>query len=255
MHGVAGAGEAPGPDAHGTGGPPGSSARRGDTGIRFESVTLERQGRCALDDVSLELTEHRVGLIGANGSGKSTLARCVIGLERPTAGRVVVNGVDVRRHARAVRRDVGFLFSDPDHQVVMPTVREDLEFSARRRGWSAAQRADAVQEALVRAGLQDHAEHPCHLLSGGQKQLLALSAVLMAGPSILVADEPTTLLDLRNRRRVGAELMALEQQVVMVTHHLDLLDGFDRVVVLDEGRVVCDDRPEVAVPFYERLMA
>lgn len=224
-------------------------------GIRFEGVTLDRQGRRALDGVSLELTEHRVALIGANGSGKSTLARCVIGLERPTTGRVVVNGLDVRRHARRVRREVGFLFSDPDHQVVMPTVREDLEFSARRRGWSAAQRAEAVDAALERAGLRGHADHPCHLLSGGQKQLLALSAVLMAGPSVLVADEPTTLLDLRNRRRIGAELMALPQQVVMVTHHLDLLEGFDRVVVLDEGRVVCDDRPEAAIAFYERLMA
>ncbi|OFS08399.1 cobalt ABC transporter ATP-binding protein [Kytococcus sp. HMSC28H12] len=223
--------------------------------MRFEGVTLDRQGRRALDGVSLELTEHRVALIGANGSGKSTLARCVIGLERPTTGRVEVNGLDVRRHARRVRREVGFLFSDPDHQVVMPTVREDLEFSARRRGWSAQQRADAVDAALVRAGLEGHADHPCHLLSGGQKQLLALSAVLMAGPSVLVADEPTTLLDLRNRRRIGAELMALPQQVVMVTHHLDLLEGFDRVVVLDEGRVVCDDRPEAAIAFYERLMA
>ena len=77
----------------------------------------------------------------------------------------------------------------------------------------------------------------------------------MAGPSILVADEPTTLLDLRNRRRVAAELMSLEQQVVLVTHHLDLIETVDRVVVLDEARVVCDDRPEVSIPFYERLMA
>ncbi|SNC64592.1 biotin transport system ATP-binding protein [Kytococcus aerolatus] len=227
----------------------------GAPGIRFEGVTLARQGRVALDGVDLQLTEHRVALIGANGSGKSTLARCVIGLERPTAGRVLVNGVDVRRHARRVRRDVGFLFSDPDHQIVMPTVREDLEFSARRRGWSAAQREEAVQTALARAGLEGHADHPCHLLSGGQKQLLALGAVLMAGPSILVADEPTTLLDLRNRRRVSAELMALEQQVVIVTHHLDLIEEVDRVVVLDEARVVCDDVPSVAIPFYERLMA
>lgn len=223
--------------------------------IRFEDVSLTRQGRTALDGVSLDLTEHRVALIGANGSGKSTLARTIIGLERPTAGRVEVNGLDVRRQARAVRREVGFLFSDPDHQIVMPTVREDLEFSARRRGWSATERADAVDAALVRAGLEGHADHPCHLLSGGQKQLLALAAVLMAGPSVLVADEPTTLLDLRNRRRVAAELMALEQQVVIVTHHLDLIETVDRVVVLDEGRVVCDDRPEVSIPFYERLMA
>lgn len=223
--------------------------------IRFEDVSLTRQGRTALEGVSLTLTEHRVALIGANGSGKSTLARTIIGLDRPTAGRVEVNGLDVRRQARAVRREVGFLFSDPDHQIVMPTVREDLEFSARRRGWSAQQRADAVGAALVRAGLEGHADHPCHLLSGGQKQLLALAAVLMAGPSVLVADEPTTLLDLRNRRRVAAELMALEQQVVLVTHHLDLIETVDRVVVLDEARVVCDDRPEVSIPFYERLMA
>ena len=132
------------------------------------------------------------------------------------------------------------MFTDPDNQIVMPTVAEDVAFSLRRSGLSKAEIADRVAASLRRFGLAGHADHPTHLLSGGQKQLLALAAVLITGPDVVVADEPTTLLDLRNARMVNDLLMGLPEQVVLVTHHLHLLAGFDRVVVLDAGRVVAD---------------
>lgn len=203
-----------------------------------------------LDGVNLDLTEHRVGVVGANGSGKSTLVRMVNGLVRPSTGRVVVEGLDVAAQAGAVRRRVGFLFSDADHQIVMPTVAEDLDFSLRGRGLGRAERAARVAGALEGFGLTDLADSACHALSGGEKQLLALAAVLLAGPAIVVADEPTTLLDRTNARLVAGRLAALEQQVLLVTHHLELLAGFDRVVVLDQGRVVADDVPDVAIGHY-----
>ena len=103
-------------------------------------------------------------------------------------------------------------------------------------------------------GLADHEDHPCYLLSGGQKQQLALAAVLLLDPQIIVADEPTTLLDLRNQRRFAQLLAELSQQVLMVSHHVELLTGFDRVLVIDDGRVVADDTPQVAVAAYRRLM-
>ena len=98
-----------------------------------------------------------------------------------------------------------------------------------------------------------HAGHPCHLLSGGQKQLLALAAVLVTDPSVIVADEPTTLLDLRNRQLVAETFAALEQQLVVVTHDLDLVADFDRVLVVDGGRVVIDDYPGPALAGYRRI--
>ena len=103
--------------------------------------------------------------------------------------------------------------------------------------------------------MAEHVDHPTHLLSGGQKQLLALAAVLITGPAVVVADEPTTLLDLRNARMVNDLLAGLDEQVVLVTHHLHLLAGFDRVVVLDAGQVVADGSPTAAIDTYTGLLA
>ncbi|WP_166850581.1 energy-coupling factor ABC transporter ATP-binding protein [Isoptericola sp. BMS4] len=222
--------------------------------VALDDVHVRLGGRDVLRGVTLEITERRVAVIGANGSGKSTLARLLNGLVLPTSGRVLVDGLDTRRRGRDVRRRVGFVFADPDAQIVMPTVAEDVAYSLRRSGLSKRQVAARVVAELERQGLADHADHPAHLLSGGQKQLLALSSVLAADPRLVVADEPTTLLDLRHARAVTERFAALEQHVVLVTHALDLVAGFDRVLVVDDGRVAVDDVPEVAVPAYRRLM-
>jgi biotin transport system ATP-binding protein len=211
--------------------------------------------RQVLADVDVHLAERRVGVVGANGSGKSTFARLVNGLVLPTSGRVTVDGLDTRTDGRAVRRRVGFCFTDPDAQIVMPTVAEDVAFGLRRRGLAKTEVRSRVEAALAVYGLDEHADHPAHLLSGGQKQLLALASVLVTEPAVLVMDEPTTLLDLRNAEMIGRVVAGLPQQVLMVTHHLDLLEGFDRVLVFDAGRVVCDDRPEAAVALYRKLMS
>lgn len=212
------------------------------------------QRRVVLDEVSVRLSERRIGIVGANGSGKSTFARLLNGLVLPTNGRVTVNGLDTRRRTREVRRVVGFCFTDPDAQIVMPTVREDVAFGLRRRNVTAEQVSGRVRTVLERFGLGDHADHPAHLLSGGQKQLLALASVLVTDPAVLVLDEPTTLLDLRNTALVAGHLATLSQQVVLVTHDLDLLEGYDRVLVIDGGRLVHDGTPGEAVAFYRKLM-
>jgi biotin transport system ATP-binding protein len=223
-------------------------------GFVLEGVEHRYGDRVVLRDVHLVLAERRVGLVGANGSGKSTLARLLNGLVVPTRGRVTYDGLDTAREGGAVRRRVGFVFTDPDAQIVMPTVAEDVAFSLRRSGLGKAEVAARVRDALDRFGLGGHADHPCHLLSGGQKQLLALTSVLVTEPDVLVCDEPTTLLDLRNTRRVADLLAGLPQQVVLVTHDLERLEGFDRVLVVDEGRVVADDAPGPAVAAYRRLV-
>jgi biotin transport system ATP-binding protein len=210
--------------------------------------------RTVLADVTVSLPEQRIGVIGANGSGKSTFARLLNGLVLPTEGAVHVDGLDTRTKGREVRRLVGFCFTDPDAQIVMPTVAEDIGFGLRRRGLSKAEVAAKVDTALAAYGLAGHADHPAHLLSGGQKQLLALASVLVTEPDLLVMDEPTTLLDLRNAQRIAEVVATLPQQVVLVTHHLELLAGFDRVLVFDEGRLVSDDEPAAAVPYYRGLM-
>ncbi|MFI6532993.1 energy-coupling factor ABC transporter ATP-binding protein [Nonomuraea sp. NPDC050547] len=223
--------------------------------IELSGVGVRLAEREVLDGLTLTLSERRIGVAGANGSGKSTFARLLNGLALPTTGTVRVLGMDTRREAAKIRRRVGFLFTDPDAQIVMPTVAEDVAFSLRRRGLPKAEVAALVEEVLSRYGLAAHADHPAHQLSGGQKQLLALCSVLVLEPDILVMDEPTTLLDLRNSRQVARILRELPQQLVVVSHDLALLADFDRVLVLDQGKLVADGAPEAALDHYRDLMA
>jgi biotin transport system ATP-binding protein len=211
--------------------------------------------RTVLAGIDLRLTEHRIGIVGANGSGKSTLARLLNGLVVPSSGRVLVDGLDTRSQGREVRRRVGFVFQDPDAQIVHPTVAEDVAYGLVNQGVPAAERAARVAEVLDRYDLAGHADHPAHLLSGGQKQLLAIAGVLVMRPERIVFDEPTTLLDLVNTRRIARVIADLPQQAVVVTHHLELLEEFDRVLVVDRGRVVADGAPAASLAAYRSLMA
>ncbi|WP_114559883.1 energy-coupling factor ABC transporter ATP-binding protein [Desertihabitans aurantiacus] len=206
-----------------------------------------------LHRTSLVLTEARTALVGANGSGKSTLARLVNGLVEPSRGRVRVHGTDVARHGAAVRRRVGFVFTDPAAQLVMPTVAEDVALSLRRRHPDAADRATATTAVLEAHGLGGLASRSVHTLSGGQRQLLALAGVLATDPDVLVADEPTTLLDLGNSRRIGDLLMGLRQQLVLSTHDLELAARCDRALLLDGGRVVADGPAAEVVAHYRSV--
>ena len=223
--------------------------------IEFTNVSHAYDDRVVLRDVSLDLTENRIGIVGANGSGKSTLARMINALVVPASGTVTVDGLDVSRNKREVRRRVGFIFSDPDRQIIMPTVIEDIELSLRRTDLDKKQRAARALEVLDRFGLGEHADHPAQRLSGGQKQLLALASIFVTDPAIIVADEPTTLLDLRNTRMLTDVFATLDEQLIVVSHDLDILDGFDRVIVVDDGRVVADDEPSPALAYYRTLMS
>lgn len=222
--------------------------------IELQDVEHAYGERVVLAGVSLTLTERRVGVIGANGSGKSTFARLLNGLVVPTSGTVRVDGLDTRTQVRAVRRRVGFVFQDPDAQIVHPTVAEDLAFGPQNQGLPAEEIARRIEELLDRYELAGHRDHPAHLLSGGQKQLLAIAGVLAMQPQRIVFDEPTTLLDLTNTRKVQRVIHELEQDVVVVTHHLDLLAGFDRVLVVEDGRVAADGTPAETVPWYVARM-
>ena len=224
------------------------------TSIELRAVSHSYGDRPVLTDVSLTLTEHRVGVIGGNGSGKSTFARLLNGLVVPTAGTVLVDGIDTRDDAREVRRRVGFVFQDPDAQIVYPTVAEDLAFGPTNQRVPREEIERRVAGMLTRYGLEGHRDHPAHLLSGGQKQLLAIAGVLVMEPQRIVFDEPTTLLDLSNTRRVSRVIDELDQDVVVVTHDLELLAGFDRVLVFEDGRVAADGPPRDTVDWYRTRM-
>ncbi|WP_448855361.1 energy-coupling factor ABC transporter ATP-binding protein [Corynebacterium camporealensis] len=223
--------------------------------INFQNVSVAYEDATILRDINVLLTENRIGIIGANGGGKSTFVRLINGLGEATSGTVTVDGQDVAKHGSDIRRKVGFVFSDAENQIVMPTVRQDIAFSLKRFKLGKEKVQKLVDASLHRFGLYDHADQSPHTLSGGQKQLLALAAVTVLDPQLIIADEPTTLLDLRNRDRIKKEFAQLDQQVIVVTHDLEFLDDFDRVLCIDQGQIVADGRPAEVIDFYRNLMS
>ncbi|KMW73921.1 cobalt ABC transporter ATP-binding protein [Photorhabdus luminescens subsp. luminescens] len=222
--------------------------------LEIRNVTHAYGERVILKELNLQLKEKRIAIIGSNGCGKSTFARLLNGLLVPKSGDVLVDGLNTRTEGKAIRRKVGFVFQNPDNQIVFPVVEEDLAFGMKNLGFSKDTIQQRTQEALSRYDLLQFREYPAHLLSGGQKQLLAISGVLVMEPDYIIFDEPTTLLDLRNKRRVAEAIDNLSQTVIVVSHDLDFLSGFDRVLVFDDGRVVVDDIPSIAIPEYVRMM-
>jgi biotin transport system ATP-binding protein len=221
--------------------------------IQLDDVSVEFAGRTALRGISVELSERRVAVIGSNGSGKSTFARLLNGLVLPTRGTVRVLGLDPVRQAKELRRKVGFMFSNPDAQIVMPTVAEDVAFSLRGSKLSRAEIAERVASTLQKHGLAAHAGAPAHGLSGGQKQLLALSAILITEPELLVVDEPTALLDASNTRRVGDHLLERPQrQLVLVTHDMRLAARCDVALRFEDSELVDRGDPHQVIERYEK---
>ncbi|WCZ34758.1 MULTISPECIES: energy-coupling factor ABC transporter ATP-binding protein [Corynebacterium] len=222
--------------------------------IEFRGAAVAYDGEQVLAPLTVSLSEQRIGIIGSNGSGKSTTVRLINGLIEPTSGQVLYDGLTPDKHGRDIRKRVGFVFSDAESQIVMPRVSDDVAFSLRRFKLPREEVKRRVADALERFDLADRAENSPHTLSGGEKQMLALASVLVIEPDTIIADEPTTLLDLRNRRRIMRELMSLDQQLIVVTHDLEMLRGFDRVLVIDDGALAFDGAPDDAIAFYTDLM-
>ncbi|MBK9697018.1 MAG: ABC transporter ATP-binding protein [Propionibacteriaceae bacterium] len=222
-------------------------------------VSVPRAGgrplrRILVAETTLRLAERRIAVIGANGSGKSTLLRLLNGLVLPTSGHVLVDGLDTRDQGREVRRRVGFIFTDPLAQLVMATAADDVELSLRRDVPDRTERRRRALALLEQRGLGRFADQSVYDLSGGERQLVALTSVLAADPVIVVADEPTTLLDLRNRTLIQRALSEVGQQVIVATHDLEIAADADRVLVVDEGRVVADGAPGPTIASYLELM-
>jgi energy-coupling factor transport system ATP-binding protein len=212
-------------------------------------VHVYEGGVRALDGVDLAITAgERVALIGQNGSGKTTLVRHLDGLLRPTAGRVLVGGVDAAgRTVAQLAREVGLVFQDPDRQIFASTVRGEVEFGPRNLGLRGAELSTAVSEALEATGLGEAAELNPYDLGTSRRKILALASVLAMGTPVLVLDEPTTGQDMRGMaivEEVVASVSAAGRTVVAISHDMRFVaERFERVVVMRQGRVVLDGSP------------
>ena len=183
-----------------------------------------------------------VALVGANGAGKSTLLLHLNGYLPTTRGAVRIGDTSVTRETAAlVRRAVGMVFQDPDDQLFMPTVAEDVAFGPLNAGLTPEQVEDRVSSALERVGMTHVRGRPPYRLSAGEKRAVAIASVLALSPDVLVMDEPSANLDPRARRRLIELLLSFEHTRLIATHDLELVvEVCSRVIVLDGGRVVAD---------------
>ena len=210
-------------------------------------------GKPILTDITLTLTEPRIGIIGRNGSGKTTLLRLMAGLIAATSGTVRLGTLDPARDRKALLTQLGILFQNPDHQILFPTVEEELAFGLRQQGHPDP--AGAVA-ALLKTEQRSHwAKAATHTLSQGQRHYLCLLSVLLMNPGILLLDEPFAGLDLPTQTRLARRIAALPQQVITISHDPLAMAGADRVIWLDQGRIRADGPAAGVLPAFTAEMA
>lgn len=221
--------------------------------IHFQNASVTFEGRMALAPLDVSLHERRIGIVGLNGSGKTTFARMINGLTKPISGRVIVNGLDTVKDADAVLKKVGFVFQNPQNQIILPIIRDDIAFGLKNRGLHKTIVDEAVRATLQRFSIDHLADRRAHELSGGELQLAALAALSITGPKILILDEPTNQLDLKNRALVERTILGLEQDVIVITHDLALVEAFDRVLLFHQGRLAADGKPQDVIARYREI--
>ncbi len=208
--------------------------------LTLKNVSLALEGRAILHGITIGASQRRIGIVGRNGSGKSTLARVIAGLQAPDNGEVRLFGVDVARDRRTAIRTVGILFQNPDHQIIFPTVDEEIAFGLTQLGQSKAEAAAGVRDILRDFGKEHWQGAAVHPLSQGQKQLLCLMAILAMRPRLIVLDEPLSGLDIPTRMQLMRYLDGIDTHLVHISHDPATLAGYDRVIWIAEGRIARD---------------
>ena len=216
----------------------------------------------ALNGVSAEVKRGEfVAVLGANGCGKSTLAKHFNAILLPESGTVLVEGMDTKDEEKIydIRQTVGMVFQNPDNQIVANVVEEDVAFAPENLGVPSEEIRRRVDDALAAVGMSEFTRHAPHLLSGGQKQRVAIAGVIAMAPECIVLDEATAMLDPAGRREVLSAIRALNQErgitVVLITHHMDEAMDADRLIVMNDGKLVIDGAPAEVFTQVEALRA
>lgn len=222
--------------------------------ISLKGVAYTPGGVDVLREVSFESNDRRIGIVGRNGSGKTSLARVMAGLVAAHAGQVRIAGIDVAKDRKAALGVVGILFQNPDHQIIFPTVEEEIAFGLRQMGQSADTAAAAVAAILDQFGKAHWAQAPIIQLSQGQRQLVCLMSVLAMCPRVIILDEPFAGLDIPTTQQLARVLEGLDVTLVLITHQPSVLSGYDRVLWVEEGRIRRDGPMADVLPDFELHM-
>lgn len=230
--------------------------------LRYSYISDEDKRELALDGISLSIEEGSfVAVLGHNGSGKSTFAKHLNAILLPEGGKVYVAGMDTHDENLTIeiRRQVGMVFQNPDNQMVANVVEEDVAFGPENLGVEPSEIRRRVNEALKLVGMYEYRTHAPHLLSGGQKQRIAIAGIIAMRPRCIVLDEPTAMLDPVGREEVIKTIRELNRNqgitVVLITHHMKETIDADRVIIMEDGRIVADGRPSEVFARVEEIKA
>lgn len=225
------------------------------SGIQIASASVRLGDKLVLSGLSLQMSELRIGILGRNGSGKTTLLRLIAGLIAPQSGTVRIDGFDPFTDRRSALAGIGILFQNPDHQILFPTVEEELAFGLTQQGLPQAKALARANAALAQEARAHWAKAPVTSLSQGQRHYLCLMSILLMAPRTILLDEPLAGLDLPTQARLARRFANLPQRLVTITHDPASVATCDRVVWLEEGRIKADGAPGDVVPLFTAEMA
>ncbi|HZJ84980.1 MAG TPA: energy-coupling factor transporter ATPase [Syntrophomonadaceae bacterium] len=212
--------------------------------LRNVSYTYPHSNQAALVNITLDIAVGEfIAVVGKNASGKSTLARLLNGMLIPSSGLITVDGLKItdKQDLVKIRKKVGLLLPSPDNQIIFNLVEEDVAFGPGNLGLPTQEIRDRVDTALRMVSMEEFKKHPPYLLSGGQKQKVALAGLLAMNPEYLVLDEPTVMLDSQSKQSIIQNIIKINRNlkttVIMITHDLEEVIHADRIVLLDEGTI------------------
>ena len=207
-----------------------------------------------LENLSLSIKEQRVGFIGRNGSGKTTLLRILAGLQELNNGKVLIDGTEVAKKRKEAIKKVGIIFQNPDHQIIFPTVGEELRFGLSQLGLSKNEADLKVIACLKQYDKVDWFERSISTLSQGQKHLVCLLSVLLMKPRVLLLDEPFTGIDIPTQLKLEHYLSSLKQTIIHVSHMPETFENYQRLIWMDEGIIQADGTPKTVIKRYRDAM-
>ena len=207
-----------------------------------------------LENLSLSIKEQRVGFIGRNGSGKTTLLRILAGLQELNNGKVLIDGTEVAKKRKEAIKKVGIIFQNPDHQIIFPTVGEELRFGLTQLGLNKNEADLKVIACLKQYDKVDWFERSISTLSQGQKHLVCLLSVLLMKPRVLLLDEPFTGIDIPTQLKLEHYLSSLKQTIIHVSHMPETFENYQRLIWMDEGIIQADGTPKTVIKRYRDAM-
>ena len=224
------------------------------TEIEIYSASVFYGKERILENLSLSIKEQRVGFIGRNGSGKTTLLRILAGLQELNNGKVLIDGTEVAKKRKEAIKKVGIIFQNPDHQIIFPTVGEELRFGLTQLGLSKNEADLKVIACLKQYDKVDWFERSISTLSQGQKHLVCLLSVLLMKPRVLLLDEPFTGIDIPTHLKLEHYLSSLKQTIIHVSHVPETFENYQRLIWMDEGIIQADGTPKTVIKKYRTAM-